>query len=100
MLNNHRRDFLKTLAAGYTARAMGYPANETIGVGVIGTGGRAQGLMKALWEAEDGTTRTVMFAELFEDVNRLANGLRELGLKQGDRVALCMPMVPEVVTIL
>ena len=33
-------------------------------------------------------------------MSRLANGLRALGLAKGDRVALCMPMVPEVVTIL
>ncbi len=43
-----KRDFLKTLAAGYTAGALGYPANETIRIGCIGTGGRAQMLMKNL----------------------------------------------------
>lgn len=53
-----------------------------------------------VWEGEDGSVRSISFAELLADVNRLANGLRELGLRQGDRVALCMPMVPEVVTIL
>jgi acetyl-CoA synthetase len=53
-----------------------------------------------LWEGEDETTRTVSFAELHEDVCRLANGLCSVGLKKGDRVALVMPMVPEVVTIL
>lgn len=41
-----RRQFLRTLTAGYTATAFGYPANETIGIGCIGTGGRAQALMK------------------------------------------------------
>ena len=45
---NYRRDFFKTVAAGYTATALGYPANETIGIGCIGTGGRAQSLMRAL----------------------------------------------------
>lgn len=51
-----RRDFLARLgrslaavsAAGYTATSRGYAANETIRVGVIGTGGRAQQLMRAL----------------------------------------------------
>ncbi len=41
-----RRNFLEALAAGYTATALGYPANESIGIGCIGTGGRAQALMK------------------------------------------------------
>ncbi len=49
---NNRRDMLKTLGAlatgGFVARSTGYAANETIQVGVIGTGGRAQMLMKAV----------------------------------------------------
>lgn len=51
-------------------------------------------------EDEDGNIRTIPFAELHRDANRLANALIELGLRQGDRIALVMPMVPEVVTIL
>jgi hypothetical protein len=43
---NERRHFLKTVAAGYAATALGYPANETIGIGCIGTGGRSQMLMR------------------------------------------------------
>ena len=50
----HRRRFLQTMAAGYTATAFGYPANETLGIGCIGTGGRAQALMKNL-ESVKGT---------------------------------------------
>ncbi len=53
-----------------------------------------------IWEGEDGTTRVVTFDELQTDVNGMANHLRSLWLDQGDRVALCMPMVPEAVTIL
>ncbi len=41
-----RRDLVA--AAGYTATALGYQANETIGIGCIGTGGRCRELMKAL----------------------------------------------------
>jgi predicted dehydrogenase len=48
MISDHRRRFLQTVAAGYAASAFGYPANETIGIGCIGTGGRAQVLMKNL----------------------------------------------------
>jgi predicted dehydrogenase len=47
-----RRGVLKNIAAtavgGYLATSRGYAANETISIGCIGTGGRAQGLMKAL----------------------------------------------------
>jgi acetyl-CoA synthetase len=53
-----------------------------------------------IWESESGATRTVSFAELYADSNRVANGLRALGLESGDRVALCMPMVPEILVIL
>ncbi len=53
-----------------------------------------------LWEGESGETRTVTFAELQAEANRVANGLRALGIEPGDRVALAMPMVPEILSIL
>ncbi len=53
-----------------------------------------------LFETEDQTMREISFRDLYADVSRLANGLRTTRLVKGDRVALCMPMVPEVVTIL
>jgi acetyl-CoA synthetase len=40
------------------------------------------------------------FAEVRHDANRLAHALRGLGIQQGDRVALCMPLTPEVLVIL
>ena len=49
------------------------------------------------WEGEEGTTRTLMYAELLREVNRAADGLRALGISRGDRVALFMPMCPELV---
>jgi acetyl-CoA synthetase len=60
----------------------------------------ASGNIACIWEGEDGKTRTVTFAELAVEVNRLADGLAALGMTKGDRVALVMPMIPEVVTIL
>ena len=36
------------------------------------------------------------YRELLEDVCRFANGLRTLGIKKGDRVAIYMPMIPEL----
>jgi acetyl-CoA synthetase len=53
-----------------------------------------------LWEAEDGAARTVTFAQLAQDTARLANAFHSLGLRAGDRVALAMPMVPEVIAVL
>src|ERR1039458_7941580 len=53
-----------------------------------------------IWEGENGATRTITFRELREEANRVANGLTALGLEPGDRVALCMPMVPEILSIL
>ena len=51
-------------------------------------------------ESEDGSARTVTFGQLRRDTNRLANGLRSLGLREGDRVALVMPMTPEILSAL
>lgn len=45
---------------------------------------------------EPGDSRTVTYRELLEDVCRFANALRELGIGKGDRVAIYMPMVPEL----
>ena len=53
-----------------------------------------------IWEGESGETRTLTFAELRDDANRVANGLTALGLAAGDRVAIAMPMVPEILAIL
>src|SRR5688572_29433422 len=50
------------------------------------------------WEGEEGVVRTQTYGELFRDVNRCANALRGLGIGRGDRVALFMPMCPELVT--
>jgi len=48
-------------------------------------------------EIEDGTTRTVTYKELREQVNKMAAGLRSLGLGRGDAIGVFMPMVPEIV---
>jgi len=48
------------------------------------------------WEGEPGDTRTFTYAELLAETCRLANALKELGVKRGDRVAIYMGMVPEL----
>ena len=50
-----------------------------------------------LWEGEPGDTRRITYAEMLAEVCRFANGLKELGLKAGDRAVIYMPMVPEAV---
>ncbi|MBM3776005.1 MAG: AMP-binding protein, partial [Acidobacteria bacterium] len=63
-------------------------------------GGPGGSHVACIWEGEDGSTRELTFAQLFEQSSRLAHALDALGLKKGDRAALYMPMIPEVVTIL
>ncbi|HEV3195090.1 MAG TPA: acetate--CoA ligase [Candidatus Cybelea sp.] len=48
------------------------------------------------YEGEPGDRRTITYRELLDDVNRFANGLRSLGIRRGDRVAIYMPMIPEL----
>jgi acetyl-CoA synthetase len=48
------------------------------------------------WVGEPGDTRTITFADLQREVSRAANALTELGVGTGDRVAIYMPMIPEL----
>ena len=47
------------------------------------------------FEGEPGDTRTITYAQLLTEVKKTANALNELGIKDGDRVAIYMPMIPE-----
>jgi acetyl-CoA synthetase len=49
------------------------------------------------WEGDGGTTRTITYEDLYMMVNQLAQGLQNLGVKKGDRVAIYMPLIPELV---
>jgi len=49
-----------------------------------------------IWEGEPGDSRVLTYAELHREVCRFANVLKGLGVKKGDRVALYMPMIPEL----
>ncbi|QLD86571.1 AMP-binding protein [Natronomonas halophila] len=53
-----------------------------------------------LWEGEDGEVRNFTYHELARTSNQVANYLESVGVEQGDTVALYMPMVPEVISIL
>lgn len=48
-----------------------------------------------LWEGQDGKTRTFTYGQLHEEVCRLANTLKTLGVKKGDRVSIYLPRIPE-----
>jgi len=49
-----------------------------------------------LWEGDaPGTDRRITYRELYEQVCRLANVLKDLGVARGDRVTLYLPMIPE-----
>jgi len=48
------------------------------------------------WEGEPGDTRTITYADLHAEVCRFANALKDLGVGRGDRVAIYMPMIPEL----
>jgi acetyl-CoA synthetase len=50
----------------------------------------------AVWEGEDGTHATFTFRQLSEAVTKLAEALVRLGVEPGDRVAVFLPMSPEV----
>jgi acetyl-CoA synthetase len=49
-----------------------------------------------VWEGEPGDTRTITYAALKEEVSRIANALKAMGVRKHDRVCIYMPMVPEL----
>ncbi|MHB8546630.1 MAG: acetate--CoA ligase [Nitrosotalea sp.] len=50
-----------------------------------------------LWEGEDGSNRVLTYQDLLFQVSKLANALKKLGVKKGDRVTIYLPMVPELI---
>ena len=49
-----------------------------------------------IWEGEPGDRRTLTYWDLFRQVSMFANVIKSLGVKRGDRVALYLPLVPEL----
>jgi len=49
-----------------------------------------------IWEGEPGETRTLTYQQLHRQVSKFANVMKKSGVKIGDRVALYMPLVPEL----
>jgi acetyl-CoA synthetase len=48
------------------------------------------------WIGEPGDTRTITYTDLHREVQKAANAIKELGVGTGDRVAIYMPMIPEL----
>ncbi|MEM2816840.1 MAG: acetate--CoA ligase [Candidatus Bathyarchaeia archaeon] len=48
------------------------------------------------WEGENGEEKALSYLSLHREVNRFASVLIRLGVKSGDRVALYLPMIPEL----
>jgi acetyl-CoA synthetase len=49
-----------------------------------------------IWEGEPGDQRTLTYQQLHTEVCRFANVLKRSGVEKGDRVALYMPLIPEL----
>ncbi|MGB8160452.1 MAG: acetate--CoA ligase [Nitrososphaeraceae archaeon] len=49
-----------------------------------------------IWQGENGTVQTYTYYQLYLAVNRLASGLKELGINKGDRITIYLPMIPEL----
>ena len=49
------------------------------------------------WEGEPGDSQEITYQDLYERVCKLSNGLKELGVKKGDRIAIYLGMTPEIV---
>ncbi len=48
-----------------------------------------------IWEGEPGDSRSLTYAQLHEEGCQMANVIKDLGVKKGDRVGIYMPMIPE-----
>ncbi len=49
-----------------------------------------------IWEGELGEVRKFTYKQLYEEVNKFANALKEMGVKKGDVVSIYLPMIPEL----
>ena len=49
-----------------------------------------------IWEGENGETNSFTYYQLYRSVNKLASALKNLGVKKGDRIAIYLPMIPQL----
>ena len=58
--------------------------------------GERRGKTAIIWEGEPGEVRRLSYADLHAEVQKVANALKGLGIRKGDRVAIYMGMTPEL----
>jgi len=61
-----------------------------------GASGATRNKAAIIWEGEPGDQRVLTYWDLAREVKKFANVLRKLGIKKGDRVAIYLPMIPEL----
>src|SRR5665647_3504161 len=49
-----------------------------------------------IWEGEMGEVKTYTYYQLYREVNKVAKALKDFGVKKGDRVAVFLPVIPEL----
>jgi acetyl-CoA synthetase len=49
-----------------------------------------------VWEGEPGDRRTLTYFDLYRQISQFANVMKSLGIKRGDRVAIYLPLIPEL----
>src|SRR3972149_2985570 len=57
---------------------------------------KKKNMLAYIWEGELGEIKTYSYYQLYKEVNKLAKVLKEFGLKKGDRVAVYLPVIPEL----
>jgi acetyl-CoA synthetase len=50
-----------------------------------------------IWEGERGESRTLTYHQLHREVCKLSSGLKDLGIKKGDCIAIYLPLIPEAI---
>lgn len=53
-----------------------------------------------IWEDETGRERKYTYKQLYREVNKLVNAMKEFGLKKGDKAAVYMPNIPEIAFVM
>jgi len=88
VLNEDEKPFFKWFEGGTTNLAYNCIDRH------IANGDRNKAAL--IWEGEPGDSRVLTYFDLYREVNQFANGLKSLGIKKGDRIALYLPMIPEL----
>ncbi len=88
VLNEDEKPFFKWFEGGKTNLAYNCIDRH------IANGDRNKAAL--IWEGEPGDSRVLTYFDLYREVNQFANALRDLGIKKGDRIALYLPMIPEL----